>query len=324
MEYLRGGAGDETTLRANRAAFERWELRPRVLVDVAEVDTATTVLGADVSLPVLVAPLALQKLLHAEGEAATARAAAAAGTIMCVSTSATMRPRAIAEAAPEGGRWFQVYVFRDRETTRALVDEACASGYSALVLTVDTPLLGRREGTLRIGFTGVPAELEHEVVGDIFGNLDATVSWRDLEWIAGFGVPVVLKGVLTAEDARLAVEHGAAAIVVSNHGGRQLDGVPATIDALPEVVEAIDGRCEVLLDSGVRRGVDVIRALALGARAVLCGRAVMYGLATSGEAGARHVLELLREEVALGLQLLGCTSPADVTRSHVACRSWSV
>lgn len=320
-EYLRGGAGDETTLRRNRAAFEQWELRPRVLVDVAEVDTATTVLGHDLALPVLVAPLALQKLFHEEGEAATARAAAAAGTIMGVSTSATMRPAAIAEAASGGRLWFQVYVFRDRGTTRALVEEACAAGYSALVLTVDTPLLGRREGTLRIGFTRAPDELE--VAGDIFGNLDASVSWRDLEWIAGHGLPVVLKGVLTAEDARLAVEHGAAAIVVSNHGGRQLDGVPATIDALPGVVEAVDGRCEVLLDSGVRRGVDVLRALALGARAVLCGRAVMYGLAVAGEAGARHVLELLRDEIALGLQLLGCTSPAQITRSHVAFRAWN-
>jgi isopentenyl diphosphate isomerase/L-lactate dehydrogenase-like FMN-dependent dehydrogenase len=320
-EYLRGGAGDETTLRANRAAFERWELRPRVLVDVAGVSTATNVLGHEIALPVVVAPLALQKLFDAEGEAATARAARDAGTIMCLSTSATMLPRAVAEAAPGGRLWFQVYVFRDRGTTSALIEEASDAGYSALVLTVDTPLLGRREGTLRIGFTGVPDELE--VAGDIFGNLDASVSWRDLEWIAGYGLPVVLKGVLTADDARLGVEHGAAAIVVSNHGGRQLDGVPATIDALPEVVEAVDGRCEVLLDSGVRRGVDVLRALALGARAVLCGRAVMYGLGAAGEDGARHALELLREEVALGLQLLGCASPADVTRTHVALRAWS-
>jgi isopentenyl diphosphate isomerase/L-lactate dehydrogenase-like FMN-dependent dehydrogenase len=320
-EYLRGGAGDETTLRANRAAFEQWELRPRVLVDVGSVDPATTVVGHDVAFPVLVAPVALQKLLDDAGEAATARAAAAAGTIMCLSTSATMRPAAVAEAAPAARLWFQVYVFRDRGTTRALVEEACAAGSSALVLTVDTPLLGRREGTLRIGFTGVPDELE--VAGDIFGNLDASVTWRDVEWIAGYGLPVVLKGVLTAEDARLAVDHGAAAVVVSNHGGRQLDGVPASIDALPEVVEAVGGRCEVLLDSGVRRGVDVVRALALGARAVLAGRAVMYGLAVGGEAGAAHVLQLLREEVALALQLLGCASPAEVTRAHVARRSWS-
>ena len=320
-EYLRGGAGDETTLRANVAAFARWNLRPRVLVDVADIDTRTTVLGTDVALPVLVAPVALQKLVHADGEAATARAAAAAGTIMCLSTSATMRPQAVADAAPGAPRWFQVYFFNDRGTTRALIEEARDAGYSALVLTVDTPILGRREGTLRIGFTHVPDELE--VAGDIFGDLDANVSWRDLEWLASFGLPVVLKGVLTREDAETAVEHGAAGVVVSNHGGRQLDGVAASIDALPEVAEAVDGRAEVLLDSGVRRGVDVLRALALGARAVLVGRAVVWGLAVDGEPGAAAVLRLLREEVALGLALLGCRTPAEVTRAHVEARPWN-
>jgi isopentenyl diphosphate isomerase/L-lactate dehydrogenase-like FMN-dependent dehydrogenase len=285
-----------------------------VLVDVSAVDTGTTVLGTGVSMPVLVAPVAMQKLAHPDGEAATARAAAAAGTLMVLSSAATMSPRLVAEAAPGAPRWFQVYVFRDRSITHALVDEACAHGYSALVLTVDTPILGRREGAIRIGFK-VPDELE--VVGDLFGALDPAVSWDDLEWLAGHGLPVVLKGVVTAEDARLALEHGVAAVVVSNHGGRQLDGGRATIDALPEVAEAIDGRAEVLLDSGVRRGVDALRALALGARAVLVGRAPVFGLAVGGEEGARAVLELLKEEVALGLALLGCTSPSQVTRAHV-------
>jgi isopentenyl diphosphate isomerase/L-lactate dehydrogenase-like FMN-dependent dehydrogenase len=313
-EYFRGGAGDETTLRENRTALEHWKLQPRVLVDVAAVDPSTTVLGTPVSAPILVAPVALQKLAHPEGEAATARAAATAGTIMVLSTSATMRPGAVADAAPGAPRWFQVYVLRDRGVTKSLIDEACAHGYSALVLTVDAPILGRREGAVRVGFH-VPDELE--VAGDIFGGLDPSVSWRDLEWLAGHGLPVVLKGVLSAEDARLGVEHGAAAVVVSNHGGRQLDGVPASIDALPRVVEAIAGRAEVLLDSGVRRGVDVLRALALGARAVLVGRPVIFGLAAAGEEGAQHVLQLLREEVELGLRLLGCTSPAEVAREHV-------
>jgi isopentenyl diphosphate isomerase/L-lactate dehydrogenase-like FMN-dependent dehydrogenase len=320
-EYLRGGAGDELTMRENVEAFRRWKLRPRVLVDVDRIDTSTTVLGTEVALPVLVAPVAMQKLLHAEGEAATARAAAAEGTIMCLSTSATMRPAAVAAAAPDAPRWFQVYVFRDRGITNALIDEARGSGYSALVLTVDTPIIGRREGTLRIGFVQAPEELE--LAGDIFNGLDQSVSWRDLEWLAGFGLPVVLKGVVSDVDARLAVENGAAAVVVSNHGGRQLDGVPATIDALPEVVDAVAGRCEVLLDSGVRRGVDVLRALALGARAVLVGRAIGYGLAVGGEAGVRHVVQLFRDEVALGLQLLGCTSPVEVTRDHVRTSGWS-
>jgi len=313
-EYIRGGSGDETTLRENVEAFTRWKLRPRVLRDVGSVDTRTTVLGTEVALPVLVAPVALQKLAHPEGEAATARAAASAGTIMCLSTSATMRPAAVAAAAPGAPRWFQVYVFNDRAVTQALIDEACAHGYTALVLTVDTPILGRREGALRVGFH-VPAELE--VAGDIFEDLSANVTWHDLEWLAGHGLPVVLKGVLTADDARLAVEHGAAAVVVSNHGGRQLDGVPASIDALPEVVDAVEGRVEVLLDGGVRRGVDVLRVLALGARAVLVGRAPIWGLAAAGEEGVRAVLSLLQEEVALGLALLGCKSPAEVTRAHV-------
>jgi isopentenyl diphosphate isomerase/L-lactate dehydrogenase-like FMN-dependent dehydrogenase len=319
-EYLRGGAGDETTLRANRTAFERWHLRPRLLVDVRDVDTRTTVLGTEISMPVLVAPVALQKLMHREGEAATARGAAAAGTIICLSTSATMRPAAVTAAAPGAPRWFQVYVFNDRAVTLGLIEEARDSGYKALVLTIDAPILGRREGALRVGFT-LPDELE--VAGDIFGDLDASVSWRDLEWIAGYGLPVVIKGILTAEDARLAVEHGAAGVVVSNHGGRQLDGVPATIDALEEVAEAVDGRIEILLDSGVRRGVDVIRALALGARAVLAGRAPIWGLSARGEEGVADVLRLLREEVALALALVGCRTPADVTRAHVRRDAWN-
>jgi isopentenyl diphosphate isomerase/L-lactate dehydrogenase-like FMN-dependent dehydrogenase len=211
-EYFRSGAGDESTLRENVAAFSRWKLLPRVLVDVASVDTSTTVLGTRVAAPILVAPVALQQLAHPQGEAATSRAAARAGTIMVLSTSATMRPRPVADAAPGAPRWFQVYVFRDRGVTQALIDEACESAYSALVLTVDVPILGRREAAERIGFN-IPDEFE--VAGDIFGDIDPSVSWRDVEWIAGHGLPVVLKGVLTAEDARLAVDHGAAAVVVS-------------------------------------------------------------------------------------------------------------
>jgi isopentenyl diphosphate isomerase/L-lactate dehydrogenase-like FMN-dependent dehydrogenase len=316
-EYIRGGAGDETTLRENVESFARWKLRPRVLVDVSGVDTATTVLGTPVSMPILIAPTALQKFAHPEGEAATARAAARAGTIMTVSSSATMRPAAVAAAAPDAPRWFQVYVFRDRGITQALIDEACASGFSALVLTVDVPILGRREGAVRIGFH-IPDEFD--VAGDIFEGIDPSVSWRDVEWIAGHGLPVVLKGVLTPEDAALGIDHGAAAIVVSNHGGRQLDGVSASIDALPAVAEAVGGHAEVLLDSGVRRGADVLRALALGARAVLVGRPVLYALAAGGEDGVVHLLQLLRDEVELGLRLLGCPSPADVEREHVEWR----
>ncbi len=313
--YFAGGAGDEVTLRDNLAAFERRKLRPRILVDVRSVSTATTVLGTEVSLPILIAPLALQRMAHEDGELATARAAAAAGTIMCLSSAATTSPAEVAAAAPDAPRWFQVYVWRSRSITEAAIDEAVASGYSALVLTVDVPYIGRRERDLRVDFK-VPDHVT--VQGDLFAsNFDAGLSWRDLEWLAGYGLPVVVKGLLTAEDAKLACEHGAAAVVVSNHGGRQLDGVCASLDALEEVVDAVDGRAEVLLDGGVRRGTDALKALALGARAVLIGRAMLWALAAAGEDGVSHVLHLLRGEVELGLGLLGCASPADVSRAHV-------
>jgi 4-hydroxymandelate oxidase len=309
--YFAGGSGDEVTLRENLAAFERRKLRPRVLVDVTSVSTATTVLGTDVALPVLIAPLAMQRLAHPDGEVATARAAAAAGTIMCLSSAATCAPADLTD----GHRWFQVYVWRPRSKTEAAIEEAVANGYSALVLTVDVPYIGRRERDVRVDFK-VPEHLT--VQGDLFGQgFEAGLSWRDLEWLAGYGLPVVVKGLLTAEDAKLACEHGAAAVVVSNHGGRQLDGVPASLDVLEEVVEAVDGRAEVLLDGGVRRGTDVLKALALGARAVMIGRAMLWGLTVGGEEGVSHVLELLRAETELGLALLGCTSPADVSRAHV-------
>ena len=313
--YFAGGAGDEVTLRDNLAAFERRKLRPRVLVDVSSVSSATTILGTNVALPILIAPLALQRMAHPDGELATARAAATAGTIMCLSTAATAPPAEVAAAAPGAPRWFQVYVFADRAETEELIAEAVASDFSALVLTVDTPHLGRRERDIRIDFE-IPEYLT--VAGDIFGgHFDTGLSWRDLEWLAGYGLPVVVKGILTAEDARLACEHGAAAVVVSNHGGRQLDGVSSSLDALEEVVDAIDGRAEVLLDGGVRRGTDVLKALALGARAVLIGRAMVWGLAVAGEEGVTDVLQLLQREVELGLALLGCASPADVSRAHV-------
>ena len=326
--YLTGGSGDEWTLRENRAAFERWTFRPRVLCDVSQVSTATTVLGTELELPVVVAPVAYQELYDPDGECATARAAAAAGTGLAVSTFTCRTHEQIAEAAPGVMQWCQLYVFQDRGVTREHLAAAAAAGCSAIVLTVDTPRLAQRERDLRVGFE-IPAALplpyaraalgaEAQNPADQFALLDASVSWRDLEWIATEGgLPVVLKGILTAEDAQTAVEHGAAAVVVSNHGGRQLDGVPATLDSLPEVAEAVAGRVEIYLDGGIRRGTDVAKALALGARAVLAGRAPMFGLAAAGEAGVRHVLELLREELAMTLALLGCSSPAELTSAHV-------
>jgi 4-hydroxymandelate oxidase len=326
-DYIAGGAGDEHTLRENRAAFERWELRPRVLVDISGVSTATTVLGTEVALPVLVAPTAFQRLADPEGELATARAAAVAGTIMSLSTLSSVTPAELAAAAPDAPKWFQLYWSRDRGFTQELVETAADSGFTALVLTVDLPVAGRRELDARAAFT-LPDDLPlpnipEELRGDDFHSalhavVDDTLTWRDLEWLRSIcSLPLVVKGILTSEDALLAAEHGATAVVVSNHGGRQLDGVPPTLDVLPEVVEAVGERVEVLLDGGIRRGIDVLKALALGARATLSGRSVLWGLAAGGEEGATRVLELLRREVELGLKLLGCPSPADVTPGHV-------
>jgi isopentenyl diphosphate isomerase/L-lactate dehydrogenase-like FMN-dependent dehydrogenase len=327
--YFFGGAGDELTLRENVDAWRHWRMRPRMLAGLSEWSSRAELLGGDVSMPVLVAPIAYQGLVDPEGEAAMARAAAAEGTVMCLSTLATRRPRPVAEAAPGGRRWFQLYCFKDRAVTRALIEEAVECDYEAIVVTVDAPRGGNRERDRRTGFKipeelGVPsveAALGSDraiTIEETFELMEPALSWTDLEALAAdCRVPVLAKGVLTAEDAALAVEHGAAGVVVSNHGGRQLDRCLATADALPEVVDAVDGRGAVLVDGGIRRGVDVAIALALGADAVLVGRPALWGLAAGGEAGARRVLGLLREELELTLALCGCASPAELTRAHV-------
>jgi isopentenyl diphosphate isomerase/L-lactate dehydrogenase-like FMN-dependent dehydrogenase len=329
LGYFAGGAGDELTLRENVAAWGRWRLRPRMLAGLSEWGTRATVFGGEVSMPVLVAPVAYQRLVHPDGEVAMARAAAAAGTVMCLSTLATSRPRDVAAAVPEGRRWFQLYCFRDEGVTRALVDEAVEAGFEAIVVTVDAPRGGNRERDLRTGFRipeglGVPSveaalgSGRAVTIEETFGLMEPALSWRHFEDLASDSdLPVLVKGVLGEEDAALAVEHGAAGIVVSNHGGRQLDRVAATGDALPEIVDAVEGRAPVLVDGGIRRGVDVAIALALGADAVLVGRPALWGLAVDGEAGARRVLELLRHELALTLALCGCASPAELSRAHV-------
>jgi 4-hydroxymandelate oxidase len=316
-------------MRENRAAFERWVLRPRMLVDVSEVTTATTVLGTEASMPLLVAPTAFQRMAHPEGELAMARGAAAAGTVMCLSTLATATVEEVAEASEDGARWFQLYWSQDRGVVTDLLDRAAASGFTALLLTVDLPELGRRERDLRTGFE-IPEEIPvpiflalAESVGavsptDINWAVDRSLTWRDLEWLRSVSsLPLLVKGILTAEDALQAVEAGADGVVVSNHGGRQLDGVAAALDALPEVVEVVGERAVVLMDSGIRRGTDVVKALALGAQAVLAGRAPLWGLAVDGSNGVERVLELLREEIQLALALCGCASPAQVARAHV-------
>ena len=321
--YYAGGADDELTLADNVAAFRRLHLRPRMLVDVEACTTATTVLGQAIALPVVVAPVAFQRVAHPDGEVAMARAARDAGTIMCLSTLATSTPAEVAEVG--GPRWFQLYVLRDASVTNELIAQARDFGFGALVVTVDAPVRGNRERDLRTGFA-IPADVQVAALGrggvkprEVFEQISPSVTWRDLERIAGeAGLPLLVKGVLTAEDARLACEHGAAGIVVSNHGGRQLDGVAATIDVLAEVVDAVDGKVEVLVDGGIRRGTDVVKALALGARAVLAGRAPLWGLTVNGEAGARDVLRILQSETLNALQLVGCVSPAAVERDRVA------
>src|SRR5512133_140697 len=329
LGYFAGGAWDEVPLRENVAAWRRWRLRPRMLVDVGGVSTATELFGTEISMPIVVAPVAFQRMAHEDGEPGMARAAAAAGALMCLSTIATARPSEVAEAAPGGHRWFQLYCFRDRAVTQTLIDEAVEFGYEAIVLTVDAPRLGWRERDMRSGFT-VPAEMSVPSVAAALGSdkpigvaeafalLDPTLTWSDLEQlVAASDLPVLVKGVLTSEDAELALEHGASGVIVSNHGGRQLDGVAPSAEALPEVADAVGGRAPVLVDGGVRRGTDVLVALALGADAVMVGRPALWGLAAQGERGARRVLEILRNELELALALAGCPSPAAVTPEHV-------
>jgi isopentenyl diphosphate isomerase/L-lactate dehydrogenase-like FMN-dependent dehydrogenase len=327
--YFFGGAGDELTLGENVAAWRRWRLRPRVLAGLASWSTRSELLGGELSAPIIVAPVAYQRLVDPDGELATARAAAAAGTAMCLSTLATARPGEVAAGAPQGRRWFQLYCFRDEAVTEALMQEAIDHGFEAIVVTVDAPRAGNRERDLRTGFsipehTGVPsvqAALGSDravTIAETFDLMDPALSWSDLERLASrCAVPVLVKGVLSAEDASLAVEHGMGGVVVSNHGGRQLDRCLATADALPEVVDAVAGRAPVLVDGGIRRGVDIAIALALGADAVLVGRPALWGLAVGGQSGVERVLRLLREELDLTLALCGCAEPGELSRSHV-------
>jgi 4-hydroxymandelate oxidase len=328
-DYYASGAHDELTLAENHAAYDRLKLRYRVLRDISRRSTATTVLGHPLSMPVIVAPTAFHMLAHPEGEVATARAAGSAGTLMILSTLSTTSIEDVMAAA-SGPVWFQLYVYKDREATKALVQRAEAAGCAALALTVDAQIWGRRERDVRnrfqlppglsvknlmpAGQEEFPKEVHDSGLAAYVASLfDQTLSWRDVEWLCGLSkLPVLLKGIVHPDDARLAVEHGAAGVIVSNHGGRQLDTAPATIEALPDVVEAVDGRIEVLIDGGIRRGTDVVKALALGARAVAVGRPVLWGLAYDGQRGVERVLELLRFEVDLAMGLCGCASVGEI------------
>lgn len=333
-DYLAGGAEDEVTLRANRAAFERLRLRPRVLVDVSALDPSTTVLDTRLPFPALVAPTGFQMLASRGGEVAMAEGCARTGTIMVVSTYATV-PLETVQRATTTPKWFQVYVHRDRGLTRELVERATAAGYRALVLTVDVPVLGRRERDIRNRFMLPPGlRVANFPSLDSVGLHDAdwdsalsmfhtgvrapALNWTDLDWLAGLSpLPILLKGILRGDDARRAVDHGMRGVIVSNHGGRQLDGAITGIEALPDVAGAVGGALELLVDGGIRRGTDILKALALGARAVLIGRPALYGLAWQGEQGVDTVLTLLREEFETAMALCGARTVAEVTEDLV-------
>jgi L-lactate dehydrogenase (cytochrome) len=359
FHYMEGAADDEFTLKRNQADFSRHELVPRYLVDVSDIDPSTTVLDVPIGLPVILAPTGMSCLFHHAGERAVAAAAARAGTIYSLSTVSTISIEDIAGAA-DGPKWFQLYVFRDRTLMSELIDRCKTSGYEALCLTIDVPVPGNRERDLRTGMTVPPKltlaswldfamhpvwSLNHLMASEftmanvahkaeaggrdvntltsyIANQFDRSVTWDDaatmLEQWQG---PFAVKGILNGDDARRAVDIGADAVVVSNHGGRQLDHAVSPIGVLAEIVDAVDGRAEVILDGGVRRGTDVLKAIGLGARACMIGRAYLYGLGAGGEAGVDKALSLLREEIVRDMALLGCRTVGEITASHVRTRT---
>ncbi|MFN7413144.1 MAG: alpha-hydroxy acid oxidase [Dolichospermum sp.] len=335
FDYYSSGAWDEVTLRDNLAAFTRVKLRPKMLVDVSKINLTTQVLGESLRLPLLIAPMAFQCLADPEGEIATALAAADAGVGMVLSTLATKSLEEVATVA-KGLQWFQLYIHKDQGLTQALVQRAYTAGYKAICLTVDAPMLGKRERDQRNEFT-LPPGLHPANLTNISGldipqapgesglltyfaqQINPAVTWKDLEWLQSLSpLPLVVKGILRADDAVRAVEYGAQAIVVSNHGGRQLDGAIASLDALPDIIAAVDGKAEVLLDGGIRRGTDILKALAYGAKAVLIGRPVLWGLAVAGKIGVSHIISLLQDELNLAMALSGCASLGDIDSSLVS------
>jgi 4-hydroxymandelate oxidase len=335
LGFIASGAADEITLHENRRAYDEIFLRYRVLRGVEKRDLTTTLFGKKVSFPVLIAPTGFHKLIHADGEIGMARAAAEVGALMVVSTMANT-PLEEVRAAVAGPMWFQLYVYKDRGVTRSLLERAEAAGYDAIQVTVDLPVLGRREAQIRDRF-GLPshlrlANLEGAGFGElssVFGDsgiaayttrmLDSSLTWKDIEWFKSIcKLPMLVKGIVRADDACIAVESGADGIVVSNHGGRQLDTSVSTIRALPEVVDAVGDRALVMVDGGIQRGTDVIKALALGAKAVQIGRPTLWGLAVGGQAGVERVLELLKLEFDLAMALSGCASVAEVKRDLIA------
>jgi 4-hydroxymandelate oxidase len=330
FDFFAGGAGDEQTVSENVLAWRKLWLRPRAMVDVAGVDTTSTVLGDRLALPVLLAPMSTQRLLHRDGEVACARAAGAARSVYCVATRATADLAEVAAAAT-GPLWFQLYLERGRTIAERVLARAAEHGFTAVVLTVDRPVGGRRERELRHGDLPLPEGValashlgdENAPAAKALGEWELSLSWADVAWAReASDLPVVVKGILTAADAIAALQAGAEAIVVSNHGGRQLDGCVPSAVALREVATAVAGRLPVLVDGGIRNGGDVVRALALGATAVLIGRPYAWGLAAAGETGVRQVLDAFSADLRRTLALCGCPTPADVTADHIRLAHW--
>ena len=360
FDFVDGAADDEITKNRNIAAFGRYDLYPRVLVDVSQVSTSTTVAGQAIDIPVILAPTGTNRFVHYEGELAVQRSAHRSGTIYSLSTMANTSIEDVA-AADNGPRWFQIYVWRDRALLRGFFDRCRKAKYDALCLTVDVPILGQRERDLRNGFT-IPPRLTLSAMIDaalhpnwwlryffmpkftlanvtgqeesgrddvvslgafVQRQYDPSVTWSDLEWmIENWDGPFVIKGILRPEDAIRAVEMGVQAIIVSNHGGRQLDHTPAAIDALAAIVEAVDGRADVILDGGIRRGSDVVKALALGATACMIGRPYLYGLAAAGEPGVDRALAILGDEIRRAMALIGVTSVSELNASYIRHRPY--
>jgi isopentenyl diphosphate isomerase/L-lactate dehydrogenase-like FMN-dependent dehydrogenase len=332
-DYYSSGANDEITLRENIDAYKRIFLKYRVLVDVSKRDLTTEVIGTKISMPVMIAPTAFHRMAHDLGEIAVASAAGKAGTIMILSTLSNSSVEDVVKASC-GDIWFQLYVFKDREITRDLVKRAESAGCKALVLTVDAPLLGLRERDVRNKFTlpegftvknlepvskeKLPLKYDSGIAGYFSSNLDPSLTWKDVEWLKSISsLPLLVKGISCKEDALLSVENGADGIVVSNHGGRQLDTSRATIEILPEIADAVNFKTEIFIDGGIRRGTDVFKAIALGAKAVLTGRPVIWGLAADGENGVASVLEILRNEFDLAMALCGCDSVNKINRDFI-------
>lgn len=333
-DYYSSGADDEITLKDNTEAYNRIQLKHRVLVDVSNRDLSTVILGERISMPLMIAPTAFHKLAHPEGEVAVARAAGSEGTIMILSTLSNSDVEDVVKASQKQ-IWFQLYVFKDRAVTESLIERVEAAGCKALVLTVDAPLLGRRLRDVRNKFNlptdvsvknlepfmkeNLPRRNDSGIAGYFADNLDSSLSWKDLDWLRSkTNLPIIVKGIICREDAKLATENGVDGIVVSNHGGRQLDTCKATIEVLPEIAEEVKGRTTLLIDGGIRRGTDILKAIALGADAVLIGRPVVYGLAYDGEEGVKKTLNILRSELDLAMALCGCSSIREVDRNIIA------